>query len=145
MRRTSRCLAIPGIGIVGGGVQHSLDLEWCQFWVFAEDERGVSSDHWGTLRRMRVDQLIRKFSLCDEAFWSTARTEYTVRTKSIDDAPETDNKEVLDEQNTVEKVSPDTTADAPATDAGLISTDPTVLLGGYIASSQVTLTTMTRC
>ena len=28
-------------------------------------------------------------------------------------------------RNTVEKVSPGTTADAPATDAGLISTDPT--------------------
>jgi len=46
-------------------------------------------------------------------------------TKSIDDAPDPDSKEFLEEQNTVEKVSPGTTADAPATDAELISTDPT--------------------
>lgn len=45
-------------------------------------------------------------------------------TKSIDDAPDPDSQEFLDEQNMVEKVSPDTTADAPATDAGLIPTDP---------------------
>lgn len=45
-------------------------------------------------------------------------------THSIDDAPDPDSQEFLDEQNTVEKVSPGTTADAPATEAGLISTDP---------------------
>lgn len=46
-------------------------------------------------------------------------------TKSVDDAPDPDSQEFLDAQNTVEKVSPGTTADAPATDASLISTDPT--------------------
>lgn len=45
-------------------------------------------------------------------------------TRSIDDAPEPDSQQFLQEQNTVEKVSPDTTADAPATDPDLISTDP---------------------
>jgi hypothetical protein len=39
-------------------------------------------------------------------------------------APGPDSPEFLNRQNPVEKVSPDTTADAPATDAGLISTDP---------------------
>jgi hypothetical protein len=46
-------------------------------------------------------------------------------TNSVSDAPDPDSQEFLEEQNTVEKVSPDTTADAPATDAELISTDPT--------------------
>jgi hypothetical protein len=46
-------------------------------------------------------------------------------TKSVDKAPDPDSQEFLDEQNAVEKVSPDTTADAPATEAELISTDPT--------------------
>lgn len=45
-------------------------------------------------------------------------------TQNVDDAPDPDSPEFLANQNTVEKVSPDTTADAPATDAGLISTDP---------------------
>jgi hypothetical protein len=39
-------------------------------------------------------------------------------------APEPDSTEFLESMNTVERVSPDTTADAPATDATLISTDP---------------------
>lgn len=43
----------------------------------------------------------------------------------IEGAPDPDSPEFLAEQNAVEKVSPDTTADAPATDATLISTDPT--------------------
>jgi hypothetical protein len=47
-------------------------------------------------------------------------------TDSVSDAPDPDSQEFLEEQNTVEKVSPDTTADAPATDAELISTDPTL-------------------
>ncbi len=42
----------------------------------------------------------------------------------VDGAPDPDRPEFLAEQNTVEKVSPNTTADAPATDATLISTDP---------------------
>lgn len=46
-------------------------------------------------------------------------------TQNVNDAPDPDSQEFLDEQNTVEKVSPGTTADAPATDAALISTDPT--------------------
>jgi hypothetical protein len=47
-----------------------------------------------------------------------------VMTKDVNDAPDPDSPEFLGEQNTVEKVSPGTTADAPATEAGLISTDP---------------------
>ena len=46
-------------------------------------------------------------------------------TQSVNEAPDPDSQEFLENQNTVEGVSPDTTADAPATDAGLISTDPT--------------------
>jgi hypothetical protein len=46
-------------------------------------------------------------------------------TKSANDAPDPDSQEFLAEQNTVEKISPNTTADEPATDAALISTDPT--------------------
>jgi hypothetical protein len=45
-------------------------------------------------------------------------------TSSVDDAPDPDSEEFLTEQNPVEKVSPGTTADAPATDPELISTDP---------------------
>jgi hypothetical protein len=45
-------------------------------------------------------------------------------TQNVDDAPDPAGEEFLTGQNTVEKVSPGTTADAPATDAGLISTDP---------------------
>lgn len=45
-------------------------------------------------------------------------------TESVNDAPDPDSEEFLREQNTVERVSPDTTADAPATEAELISTDP---------------------
>ncbi len=44
----------------------------------------------------------------------------------VDEAPAPDSQEFQEESNTVEKVSPDTTADAPATDATLISTDPTL-------------------
>jgi hypothetical protein len=46
-------------------------------------------------------------------------------TQNVDEAPDPDSREFLEGRNTVEKVSPGTTADAPATDAGLISTDPT--------------------
>jgi hypothetical protein len=45
-------------------------------------------------------------------------------TNSVNDAPDPDSQEFLEEQNTVEKVSPETTADEPATEPGLISTDP---------------------
>ena len=45
--------------------------------------------------------------------------------QDVNDAPDPAGQEFLDNQNTVEKLSPGTTADAPATDAGLISTDPT--------------------
>ena len=44
---------------------------------------------------------------------------------NVDEAPAPDSQEFQEESNTVEKVSPGTTADAPATDATLISTDPT--------------------
>ncbi len=40
------------------------------------------------------------------------------------DAPDPDSSEFLNEQDPVEKVSPETTADAPATQAERISTDP---------------------
>lgn len=40
------------------------------------------------------------------------------------DAPDPDSDEFLAEQNTVERVRPDTTADAPATDPDLVDTDP---------------------
>ena len=43
----------------------------------------------------------------------------------VDAAPDPDSDEFLAEMDPVEKVSPDTTADAPATDATLIPTDPT--------------------
>ena len=45
-------------------------------------------------------------------------------TANVNDAPDPDSDEFLQEHNTVEKVSPATTADAPATEAELISTDP---------------------
>ena len=47
----------------------------------------------------------------------------------VDDAPDPDSPEFLASQNPVEKVSPDTTADAPAIDATLIPTDPTPSTG----------------
>ena len=40
------------------------------------------------------------------------------------DAPDPNSSEFLNEQDPVEKVSPETTADAPATQAESISTDP---------------------
>jgi hypothetical protein len=40
------------------------------------------------------------------------------------DAPDPNSSEFLNEQDPVEKVSPETTADAPATQAERISTDP---------------------
>jgi hypothetical protein len=46
-------------------------------------------------------------------------------TASVNDAPDPDSQEFLEKSDTVEKVSPGTTADAPGTDATLISTDPT--------------------
>lgn len=45
-------------------------------------------------------------------------------TKDVNDAPAPDSDRFLEDQNTVEKVSPGTTADAPATDPELIGTDP---------------------
>jgi hypothetical protein len=45
--------------------------------------------------------------------------------QDVNDAPDPAGREFLEDRNTVEKVSPDTTADAPGTDAGLIPTDPT--------------------
>jgi hypothetical protein len=39
-------------------------------------------------------------------------------------APDPDSDEFLAEQNPVERVSPDATADAPATDPDLVDTDP---------------------
>jgi hypothetical protein len=45
-------------------------------------------------------------------------------TQDVNQAPDPDSEEFLEEQSTVEKVSPNTTADAVATDAELISTDP---------------------
>ena len=44
--------------------------------------------------------------------------------ENVSEAPDPDSEEFLQNQNTVEKVSPGTTADAPGTDASLISTDP---------------------
>ena len=43
---------------------------------------------------------------------------------NVNDAPDPASDEFLEEQNPVEKVSPGTTADAPATDPELIPTDP---------------------
>lgn len=43
---------------------------------------------------------------------------------SPDSAPAPDSDEFLAEQNTAERVSPGTTADAPATDPDLVDTDP---------------------
>ena len=45
--------------------------------------------------------------------------------ENVNEAPDPDSDEFLQNQDTVEKVSPGTTADAPGTDAGLVSTDPT--------------------
>jgi len=42
----------------------------------------------------------------------------------VDQAPEPTSDEFEQEQNTAERVSPGTTADAPAVDADLISTEP---------------------
>jgi hypothetical protein len=44
--------------------------------------------------------------------------------QDADAAPDPDSPEFLQQLNTVEKTSPDTTADAPATDATLLPTDP---------------------
>lgn len=44
----------------------------------------------------------------------------------VGSAPDPDSPQFLSEQNTAEKVSPANSADAPATDAGLIPTDPTL-------------------
>jgi hypothetical protein len=45
--------------------------------------------------------------------------------ENVSEAPDPDSDEFLQNQDTVEKVSPGTSADAPGTDASLISTDPT--------------------
>lgn len=42
----------------------------------------------------------------------------------VDEAPAPDSEEFLENQNTVERVAPGNTADAPAVDPHLISTDP---------------------
>ncbi len=44
---------------------------------------------------------------------------------NVDEAPDPDSTEFLEEHNAVEKLSPGTTADAPATHPGVIPTDPT--------------------
>ena len=49
---------------------------------------------------------------------------------SVENAPDPDSPEFLSQHNPVEKVSLGTTADAPATEAELISTDPTLSEGG---------------
>jgi hypothetical protein len=46
------------------------------------------------------------------------------RSEGVDQASEPDSDEFLQEQNTAERVSPGTTADAPGVDADLISTEP---------------------
>jgi hypothetical protein len=56
-------------------------------------------------------------------------TQDSDRPADVDNAPDPDSPQFLSEQNTAEKVSPSTSADAPATDAALIPTDPT-LSGG---------------
>jgi hypothetical protein len=43
---------------------------------------------------------------------------------SAGNAPDPDSDEFLAEQNTAERVSPGTTADAPATDPDIVDTDP---------------------
>ena len=49
--------------------------------------------------------------------------------ENVQDAPDPAGPEFLGEQNPVEKVSPATTADAPAVDAELIPTDPALSQG----------------
>jgi len=44
---------------------------------------------------------------------------------NVGEAPDPDSTPFVTERNAVEKLSLDTTADAPATHAGLIPTDPT--------------------
>lgn len=53
-------------------------------------------------------------------------------TENPQNAPEPNSSEFLDEQNPIERVSPDTTADAPALDAedDPMPTDPTLSKGG---------------
>jgi hypothetical protein len=46
------------------------------------------------------------------------------RSTGVDQAPDPTSDEFEREQNTAERVSPGTTADAPAVDADLISTEP---------------------
>lgn len=46
-------------------------------------------------------------------------------TTDVNDAPAPDSDEFLESQNPVEKLSPETTADEPAVEPGIISTDPT--------------------
>ncbi len=45
-------------------------------------------------------------------------------TESVENAPDPDSSEFLENQDTVEKVSPDTTADQPGVDPEFIDTDP---------------------
>ena len=51
-------------------------------------------------------------------------------TDDVSTAPAPDSSAFLGSMNTVEQVSPDTTADAPATEPGLIPTDPGTAAGG---------------
>ena len=49
---------------------------------------------------------------------------FAMSAEDVNQAPDPDSEEFLKDQNTVEKISPETTADAVATDANLVSTDP---------------------
>ena len=62
--------------------------------------------------------------MCDAEFKRRAAGDVELMTQNPADAPEPDSDEFLDQQNTVEKLSPGTTADAPATDPTVIPTDP---------------------
>ena len=53
-------------------------------------------------------------------------TQDSDQSADVDSAPDPDSPQFLSEQNTAEKVSPGNSADAPATDAGLIPTHPTL-------------------
>jgi hypothetical protein len=52
------------------------------------------------------------------------------RPADVSSAPDPDSAAFLGSMNTVEQVSPETTADAPATDPGLIPTDPGTVSDG---------------
>lgn len=83
-----------------------------------EEEAGT------TLRAPRRPDVARLISSCDSRHHRGEAGDPQAMTNSVNDAPDPDSQEFLDEQNTAEKVSPGTTADEPATEPGLISTDP---------------------